>query len=50
MIWECNRFTSSKVEVVVDSLWHRFTDLAVTIGQIPAGDNAWQAKILSSSC
>jgi len=50
MIWECNRFTSLKIAVVVDSLWHRFTDLAATIGQIPAGDNAWQAKILSSSC
>jgi hypothetical protein len=50
MIWEGNRFTSSKGAVVVDSLWHRFTDLAATIGQIPAGDNAWQAKILSSSC
>jgi hypothetical protein len=50
MIWESNRFTSSKVEGVVDSLWHRFTDLAATVGQIPAGDNAWQAKILSSSC
>jgi len=50
MIRESNRFTSSKVEVVVDSPWHRFTDLAATIGQIPAGDNAWQAKILSSSC
>jgi hypothetical protein len=50
MIWESNRFTSSKVEVVVDSLWHRFTDLAATIGQIPAADNAWQAKILFSCC
>jgi hypothetical protein len=50
MIWESNRLTSSKVEVVVDSLWHRFADLAATIGEIPAGDNTWQAKILSSSC
>ena len=50
MIWEGNRLTSSKGRVVVDCLWHRFTDLAATIGQIPPGDNAWQAKILSSSC
>jgi len=50
MILESNRFTSSKVDVVVDSLWHRFTDLAATIGQIPAADNALQAKILSSPC
>jgi hypothetical protein len=35
MIWESNRFTSAKVEVVVDSLWHRFTDLATTLRQNP---------------
>jgi hypothetical protein len=40
MIWKSNRLASSKVEVVVDGLWHRFTDLAATIGQIPTLDNA----------
>jgi hypothetical protein len=48
MIWESNRFASSKVEVVVSGI--DLADLAATIGQIPAGDNTWQAKILSSSC